>query len=192
MSRFLMIFCIVLLAGCATTPFQNVWKNEQYAQANFSNILVLAEHQSEAERRLWEDALVKAITDSGHHASAGYIFVSEDLETKEEMFAVAQRTNADAIIMTRLHGSETRTQITTEYIPGHAWVDWYGHSRFWWYARPEVYQYQVAIMEVSLFDVAAQALVWTGTIEIVEPISDKNTNTSKKVVKTLQKEGFLK
>ncbi|GEM_PF-4127282 len=189
-SYLLAVFCALLVTGCATTTsFQNTWKNTRYAQPQFSSFMVLAEHQSEAERRLWEDALVKAISASGYQATAGYAHVADDLATRDDMFDAVHETGVDAIILTRLHAPETRTQFTTQPM----WSGWYGSPYYGWYgAAPTAYQYQVAMMEVSVFDMATRELVWTASTEIEAPFSTKNDRLAETIVKAFQPEGLLR
>ncbi len=79
------------------------------------------------------------------------------------MEAAVARSGADALMMTRLLGIDTRTNVSTVMVPGPmlgpgfgpgsgprpGW--WGGYSG--WYAVPQVTQYQVATAETTVFDV---------------------------------------
>lgn len=69
---------------------------------------------------------------------------------------------------------------------------WYGlYAR--WYPVTEVHQYDVALVETSLFAADSKRVVWSGMTETYEPTSVAKSapGFADVIVKTLQQRGLL-
>jgi hypothetical protein len=78
-----------------------------------------------------------------------------------------KQAGADAAVITRLVRVEKKTEVTPGfYQPGPA--AWLGY-----YEPPTLYQRDIYISETSLYDLTKNQLVWSGTVQTVDP-SDIN------------------
>ena len=79
--------------------------------------------------------------------------------------------------------------------PGYGY-GWYGPYAGWysgWYATPLVTQYDVVIVETSLFDAKTKRLVWSATSQTVDPASVQKEAPAfaDTIIGALQKAGLL-
>jgi opacity protein-like surface antigen len=100
-------------------------------------------------------------------------------------------SGAEALLMVRLLGIDTQTNISPMWVPGPGF-GWYGVYSGW-YAVPQVTQYQIAVVETTLFDTQTRRLVWSGTSETFNPTSVQKDapGFADLIVSTLQKSGLL-
>jgi hypothetical protein len=183
---FSLILVLLTLTGCASVRIQNAWMNEQYRDTRFTRFFVLAQHETTTDRRLMEDTLVSAIEKTGQKASAGYRFLpGDDRAEKEEITKALRAANADTLLLVQTKGTKTRTQVSTQITPTLMWHGWYGWYNQW-YTMPVVYQYEVAVIEASLFDANQDNLIWSGVAEMILPYSNKISEFSIRLVKELQ------
>lgn len=194
--RLLSLAALLLLASCASTTLRDSWYYTDYRGGVPGRVFVLAVNSSGAERRTMEDAMVAAIDATGSHAVRGYRHLPGDgKETESAIDNAVHAAQADALLMIRLKRIETRTQVMPPpavYGPriyGWGWYGWYDA----WYAAPNVYQYDVATVETSLFDARTRQLVWSGTTETLDPfpVAAKAPEFSRTIVSALQARGLL-
>jgi hypothetical protein len=185
--------------GCASTRLVSQWKSPEYAAPRFSRILVIGVSRQPGLRRTFEDEFVDRLRAAGVDALPSYREIPEDGPVADARLREAvERAHADAAIVTRLIRVETRTSVTPGYYhpaPGLGWGFYDGYSAAWfgYYEPPLVYQYEVYISETSLYDMAGNRLVWTGTAQTTSP-GDLDTEIRRYVgvvIKALEKQGLL-
>lgn len=168
------------LTGCASTRIVNQWRNADYASARFQKVLVFGVSAQQSIRRTFEDEFVARLGRRGVSAEPSYRYVPEEGRVDEARIKQAVTVaGADAAIITRLIRMETRTQFTPGYYappPAFTLGFYHGYSAAWfgYYEPPRMYQYEVYTSETSLYDIARNQLVWTGTAQTTEP-GDLNT-----------------
>jgi hypothetical protein len=182
-----------VVAGCASTTMQSTWRDPAYAGGAFRKVLVLGQSARDVTaRRVLEDTLAAQIRATGADAVPGWQFLPGEGPLDEAGFnASVAASGADGMLMVRLLGIDTQTNVSTVLMPGPGF-GWYGYySR--WYAMPQVTQYQIALVETTLFDVKSRRIVWSGTSETFNPTSVQKDapGYAELIVRTLQQGGFV-
>ena len=136
-------------------------------------------------------------------------FRDEGQGNEAEMEAAVAQSGADALLMTRLLGIDTRTNVTTVMVPGSVWGPGFGPGfgpgpgfgagpGWWgpyqsWQAVPQVTQYQIATAETTLFDVKTHRIVWTATSQTFNPTSvqQEAPGLASAVIGALQTRGLI-
>jgi len=173
----------LLVVGCASTTLQSTWVDPGYTGGPFKKFFVVGLSAREVTtRRVFEDIVVAKLQAAGAQAvPAWQSFGDEGRASEGQMEAAVAQSGADALIMTRLLGIDTRTNVSTAMVPGpmlgpgfgpgpgygYGW--WGGYSG--WYAVPQVTQYQVATAETTVFDVKTHKIVWSATSQTFNPRS---------------------
>ena len=175
-SPLLAVAAALCLTSCASTRIVNQWRNSDYvASPRFQKVLVIGVSAQQSIRRTFEDEFVARLRERGASAEPSYRYIPEEGRVDEARIDQAvTMAGADAAIITRLVRVETRTQITPGFYtppPASALGFYPGYSAAWlgYYEPPRMYQYEVYISETSLYDIARNQLVWTGTAQSTEP-----------------------
>jgi hypothetical protein len=169
------LLAVLVVAGCATTTLQSTWSDPAFTGGPFKKLFVMGlSARNVTARRVFEDIMVSKLQAAGVEAVPAYQFLNEDGPAGEQSLqaAVAQ-SGADAVMMERLLGVDTRTNYSTMMVPGPALgpgMGWYGPYSGW-YAVPQVSQYQIAMAETTLYDAKSRQLVWTATSQTFNPTS---------------------
>jgi hypothetical protein len=166
---------ILLIAGCASTTLQSTWSDPSFTGGPFRKFFVMGlSARNVTARRVFEDIMVAKLQAAGVQAVPAYQYLNDDGPAGEQSVqaAVAQ-SGADAVMMERVLGVDTRTNVSTELVPGPMMgpgMGWYGPYSGW-YAVPQISQYQVATAETTLYDAKSRQLVWTATSQTFNPTS---------------------
>jgi hypothetical protein len=171
----------LLAVACASTTLQSTWVDPGYTGGPFKKFFVVGlSARDVTTRRVFEDIVVSKLQAAGAQAvPAWQSFGDEGQASERQMEAAVAQSGADALMMTRLLGIDTRTNVSTTMVPGpmlgpgfgpgpgFGW--WGGYSG--WYAVPQVTQYQVATAETTVFDVKTHKIVWSATSQTFNPRS---------------------
>jgi len=157
--------------------------------------VVLGVAHVEAERRAFEDIAVSRLQAAGVDAVPSYLFLPEGGRVPEGRLDEAVRASgADALWMSRVRQIDRRTDVYQTMAPGPAmWgPGWYGMYTGW-YPVTEVRQYDIAIVETTLFDARTKRVVWSGTSETYEPrsVAKEAPGFVDTIVKALRERGLL-
>ncbi len=168
----LLALVAALLAGCASTTLNNAWFDPSYAGGPMRRILVVGVGGTLDTRRTFEDIFAQKLTASGVQGIPGYRFLPDEARRNEPGWdAGVEASGADGVLVVRLLGIDTRTQVYTAMVPGPGF--YYGpYPGVWGPAMmpvPEVSQYQVANVETTLFDTKTHHVVWGGTTQTFNP-----------------------
>ena len=104
---------------------------------------------------------------------------AEEGETAEaRLLEAVKEAGADAAVITRLVRVEKKTEVTPGFYqpaPAVTFGFYPGYSAAWmgYYEPPTIYQRDIYISETSLYDLTKNQLVWSGTVQTVDP-SDIN------------------
>lgn len=181
------------VAGCASTTMQSTWRDPGYTGGAFRKVFVLGQFARDVTaRRVLEDVVVARMQAGGADAVPAWRYLPEDRQAAESTLTAAiTASGADALLMVRLVGIDTQTNVSPMWVPG-AGYGWYGVYSGW-YAVPAVTQYQIAVVETTLFDTRTKRLVWSGTSETFNPTSVQKDapGYAELIVSTLQKGGLL-
>ncbi|HVO94776.1 MAG TPA: hypothetical protein VMT22_18135 [Terriglobales bacterium] len=194
----LIMACIVI--ACASSPrIVNQWSSPQYTSPRFKKIIVVGVSKQASLRRTFEDEFVAQLKLAGVDAVASYLYLPEDGEVAETRLQEAVRqAKADASLITRLIRVEKKTEISPGYYqpaPAFTLGFYPGYHAAWlgYYEPPYVYQHDVYISETSLYDLAGNQLVWSGTVETTDP-SDINKEIKRyieRVIAALKEKNLL-
>jgi len=159
------------LLGCASTSLQSAWYDTSYSGGPFRKILVVGVGATIADRRVFEDIFAQQLTAAGTQGIPGYQFLPDAARQNEPGWdqGVAS-SGCDGLLLVRVIGVDTKTQVSTMMVPGPIYFGPYG--RPWgpqMVAVPEVTQYDVANVETNLFDVKTKRVVWAGTTQTFNP-----------------------
>jgi len=160
------------LSACSTaTPIVSEWRNPAYALGPFKRIMVGGLSRETSVRRNFEDEFVIQLGAAGIDALASYRYIPEDEGIDENnLKQAAQNARADAVLFARSVKMEQKTNYgpTFPYLSfgifgSNVGASWSGLS-----GAPGAYRYNEYTSETTLYDVAKNEVVWTGTIKTTE------------------------
>ena len=181
MSIPVMLVAALLLAACQTTTLQSAWFDPTFTGGPMKKIDVVGVGTNLTDRRVFEDIFAQKLREAGIDGVAGYTVIPDEARAAQQPFTDAvTRTGAQGLLVVRLLGVSTRTQVSTTMVPtGPMW----GGPGMWgggWGGGPwgptmmpvqQVSQYDLATVEATLFDVKTGRAVWSGTTQTVNPTS---------------------
>jgi hypothetical protein len=169
---------VVVLTGWALTacsaanPVISEWRNPAYSSANFKRILVSGPGFATSVRRNLEDEFVAQVRAAGIDALPSYSRLSEEQPDEASIKQAAQELGANAALVVRPIQVERKTEYGPSYFPI-PWFGYYGpHFGASWYGGygvPSVYHYNEYTSETTLYDIAKNEIVWSGTIRTADP-----------------------
>jgi hypothetical protein len=173
--------------GCsATNPVINEWRNPAYGSANFTRILVGGPGFATSIRRNLEDEFVAQLRAAGIDGIPSYSRGAEEQANEPSIKQEAQKLGADAALVVRPLQMERKTEYGPNYFPA-PWFGYYGPhfgaSWYGWYGAPSVYHYNEYTSETTLYDIAKNEVVWSGTIRTTD--SDNVQTAIKSYVTTV-------
>ena len=200
----LILFATSVLASCAATSLVDSWRNPNLSAEKLHKILVVSVTKNNAYRRLNEDVLATELRQRGIEAVPGYTMISgddkADLQTLEKAVDAA---GADGVLTVQTIKVQQKAAIslaTSPTIPVTgiplafpAWNLYGYYGSIGYYEPPYVTTWEVATIQVSLFDAGSGKLRWAGTVQSSEP--EKNIALSKDLARivaaALMKEGVI-
>jgi hypothetical protein len=172
---------VVLLSGCQSTSIRSAWFDSEFAGPPLRKIVVVGSIDSVADGRVFEDTFAERLRAAGVDGIAGHTVIADAARASEAPFVAAVvGSGAQGLLLVRLLGVETRTQVTTTMVPGGmGWWgpgpwggnQWGGHSTRGRVPVQQVSQYDLATVEAKLFDVQTKQLVWAATTSTFNPRS---------------------
>jgi hypothetical protein len=171
-TLFALLALAALVAGCQSTSIRSAWFDTDFAGPPMRKIVVVGDVGTTTDGRVFEDAFTARLRAAGVDAVAGHSLALDDPALPENRFAAAvEGSGAQGLLLVRLLGVDTRTQVTTTMVPGGmAW----GRSP-WGPPAPvhvpvqRVTQYDLATVETKLYDVRTRQLVWAATTSTFNP-----------------------
>jgi hypothetical protein len=184
----------LLAAGCASTTLQDQWRDPAWTAGPFRSFLVVGLGGDPVARRIFEDTMVAKLRASGVSATQAYLLIPDGMQASEpQLDAAVAKAGADALMMTRLRGVQTQTQISTTFVPGPLYgPGWYGYYNAW-YPVQQISQYQIATVDTSVFATSGRVLVWTGVTQTFNPqsVTQEAPGLADVIVKSLAGQGLL-
>jgi len=185
------------LSACSTaTPILSEWRNPAYALGPFKRIMVGGLSRETSARRNFEDEFVVQLRAAGIDALASYRYIPEDEGIDENnLKQAAQKARADAVLFARSVKMEQKTNYgpTFPYLSfgifgSNVGASWSGLS-----GAPGAYRYNEYTSETTLYDVAKNEVVWTGTIKTTESENEQTAIKSyvEAVMKALDAQNLL-
>jgi len=167
----LLLLTVVLLAACASTTIRTAWFDTTFKGGPFKRIVVVGVGGQVADRRVFEDIFAEQLRAAGVDGVPGYTIMPDEARMDDAGFAAAvERSGADGVLIVRLLGVDTRTQVSTAMMPGP--MIWGPSAGFYgptWFPTTQVSQYEIARVESSLYDTKTRRMVWSATTDTFNP-----------------------
>jgi len=163
-----------LVSGCQSTSIRSAWFDTDFAGPPMRRIIVVGIVNNVTDARVFEDTFAEKLRAAGIDGIPGYTVILDDARATDAAFAAAVvASGAQGLLLVRLLGVDTRTQVSTTMVPGGVhWgqAPWGGPTRTMVPVQ-QVRQYDLATVEAKLFDVQTKALVWAATTSTLNPRS---------------------
>jgi hypothetical protein len=174
-SLYVLLALAALVSGCQSTSIRSAWFDTDFAGPPFRKVMVVGDIGTTAGARTFEDDFAAKLRAAGVDAIASHTVKLDDPNVTEASFVAAVTgSGAQGLLLVRLLGVDTRTQVTTTMVPGGmAWgrSPWGGPASRTMVAVPQVRQYELAAVETKLYDVQTRQLVWAATTSTFNPTS---------------------
>lgn len=208
MRQILKIACLILvtsiLYSCASVSMVDTWRNPEIRAARLQKVLVVSITKNDSSRRVYEDMLVSELSRHRVDAVAGYTLIAAGERASWSVLERAmKKAAAQAVLTVQTIKVEQQTTVNPGYVnnyPGY----WYPHAYPSWdlpgyygsmagYGPAYISTYDVATMQVNLFDAASGKLIWAATLESTEPekVTSVGQDLAEKVVQALAKQGLI-
>ena len=177
---FPLLVVALLLAACQTTSIQSAWFDPNFSGGPMKKIAVVAAGTNLSNQRVFEDVFAERLRVAGVDGVAGWTMIADEARATEAPFTAAvTKSGAQGLLVVRLLGVDTRTQVTTTMVPtsamwgGSRWGGGWGGGAFGPSMVPvaEIQQYDLAMVETMLYDVATGRVVWAATTQTLNPSS---------------------
>lgn len=198
-----MLVATLLLAACQTTSIQSAWFDPSFTGGPMKKIDVISIGTNLTDRRVFEDIFAQKLRDAGVDGVAGYTVIPDEARAAQQPFTDAVvRTGAQGLLVVRLLGVDTRTQVSTTMVStGPMW----GGPGMWgggWGGGPwgpsmvpvqQVSQYDLATVEATLFEVKTGRAVWSATTQTVNPnsVQQETPNFAALIIAQLAGHGII-
>jgi hypothetical protein len=174
-SLYVLLALAALVSGCQSTSIRSAWFDTDFAGPPFRKVMVVGDVGTTAGARTFEDDFAARLRAAGVEAIASHTVQLDNPNVTEASFVAAvANSGAQGLLLVRLLGVDTRTQVTTTMVPGGmAWgrSPWGGPPSRTMVAVPQVRQYELAAVETKLYDVQTRQLVWAATTSTFNPTS---------------------
>ena len=173
-SMFAWAMLAALLSGCQSTTVRSAWFDTNFTGPPLRKIVVSGFANNIADGRVFEDAFVEKLRAVGVEAVAGHsLGLGESNLTEAAFVGAVVNSGAQGLLLVRLLGVDTRTQVTTTMVGGG--MGWgtgpWGTTAWPMMPVQQVSQYDLATVETKLFDVKTKQLVWAATTTTFNPRS---------------------
>ena len=169
----LLLLLAVIASGCASTQIVNAWQDPKFSGPPLKKIMVIGVTKQTGIRRTFEDEFVRVLDADGVKGVASYLFIPEDGEVSKERLAQAvKESGVKGVIIARLIKVKVQTQVYAAPYAGLPYFGFHGYYSSAWVGYndlPQLYSYDVATSETSLFDAASGTLIWSGTTQTFSP-----------------------
>ena len=194
-----------MLCSCASVSVVDTWRNPNLRGTRAHKVLVVSFARKDASRAVYEDTLVSELNKQGVEAVASYSMISgATLPDWKALDRAVRSTGAQAVLFVQTIKVEKQTTVQPGAVampyPGY----WYPPAFPEWdfpgyyrsmalYGPGYVTTYDVATIQVNLFDASSDKLLWAGTMQTTEPenVTRVGQDLARKVVKSLKKEGLI-
>ncbi|MBJ6723878.1 DUF4136 domain-containing protein [Geomesophilobacter sediminis] len=199
-----LILAISLLSSCASTTLRDTWSNPAFHGYKVHKLVVVSLGKKDPNRRVYEEVIAAELNKRGIAAVTGHnLLPAEERLDWPTLEGALKRASADSVLTVQTVRVEQQTIVQPGYTstyPGYwyppAFPSWslygyYGASMY--YEPPYVSTYDLATIQVNLFDMGTGKLIWAATAQSSEP--ERITEVSKELAdivrEQLAKAGLL-
>ncbi len=194
-----LLIALLFVTGCTTTRVSTLWQDPAYTGGPFHKLLVAGVSDRPGVRRSFEDRFVAALETRGAAAVAAWRVLPDQAEPSQgTLLGAARKAGADGLLVTRLMGIREQTVYTPPtFSIGPGYYGAYGGSAgvVWSYGFGAGYYstYTNVFLEINLYDVRSERLVWSGQSKTFDPADVKQIveEVPPKVVEALGQAGLL-
>jgi hypothetical protein len=203
LKYFGLIWATSLFCSCASISMNETWRNPGIKAGPLKKVLVVSITKKDASRRVYEDMLINELSQHGVAAVAGYTLLPDGRSDRNALDQAVKKVAAQAVLTVQTVKIERQTTVQPGYIdpyPGR----WYPEAFPSWdlygyygsmsnYGPTYISSYDVATMQVNLFDASSGKLIWAATLQSSEPeqVISVGKDLASLVVKALAKEGLI-
>lgn len=193
-AGWLAVAACVVLTACSTPQLTSVWRSPDFSGPVPKQILVIGISKSDSHRRIFEDSFARSLRDAGIAAATSYALLPESGPlSRADIRDAVTRTGSDAILVTRLLRVDQRISVSPGYMgPGYGgFYGWYGAA--WASMPPQVDQYDVLVIESTLWDFKQEKVIWSGTSETIaeQDVGGLTTKLARVLIERMRKDGVL-
>ena len=190
----------LLLAGCASSGLQGVWRDPAYAGSPMTNVLVIAMKRDPVRRRLWEDGLVGPLSRHAMTATPSYLRFPNALPDTQQVREVVRARAYDGVIVVSRLPNDVEHKVVlgpVETVPGVTTGEWTSRYTTYWVQQqqaPSLETQQVVRLVVELWTTEhGGRVVWTATGHSVDPTSVEQVKRelADSVVPALEKQKLI-
>ena len=181
-----------LLSACTGLKVHS-WSDPAYAQRPMGKTLVVGVGSEDTARRSYEDILANALDAAGVQTVKSYSLLPQsDILSEAEVQKAVKSTDAKSVIVTWVASVKDKKEYVQPIYHG----GYYGHYEFSYrhmHTSEYSYSYAESNIEIALYDVASEKLVWSGKTSVTDDTSDKKNMQalSASIIKDLKKLGMI-
>jgi len=192
-----------LICSCAAVSLTDTWRNPTLPSPGLKRVLVVSILKNDASRRIYEDMLGNELAGHGVEPVLGYTLMPEDGGKWSELDKAMKKASAQAVLTVQTIKVQQQTTVQPGYVTTYPGM-WYPEAFPSWdlygyygslanYGPAYISTYDVATMQVNLFDAASGKLIWAATLKSDEPekVTAVGQELAKKVVEALVKAGII-
>ena len=167
------MLAVLALTGCAAPTVLNTqWANPQFTAKPIKSILVVGVISDSANRRGFEDAMVKTLEARGVRAQPSYRFAPDDgVIPQQKMQQAVQQSGATGVLLSRVVNVSQSVKVSPGMYMGppvgYGFGGFYGYYGGMWassmYVPPTVYTEQNVVADTRLFEASNFLLVWSAS-----------------------------
>jgi len=193
----------LVTAGCMSTQETNLWMDPAYHSGPMKKILVIAMRRDQLTRRMWEDAIVQAVSGKKHAgtvAVASYQLFPDSVPDSLNARQKTQEDSFDGVLLVANASIDT----TMSYVPGYSSEEPVTIYNYRWERYVTYYEtiYHPGYTETdSIISVRTDLmapnnggkLVWSVTSEAIDPSSPDQIRRAlaERIEKLLKKERLI-
>ena len=198
------LLAAALLSSCASVSLVDKWRNPGVHTARIQKALVVSITKKDSNRAVYEDLFVNELAAHGVVAVASHTLMPSNAKPERAILDEAvKKSAADAVFTAQTIKVERQTTVQpgfTSTYPGY----WYPEAFPTWdlygyygsmdaYGPAYISSYDIATIQVNVFDTSSGKLLWAATFQSSEPekVISVAKDLADKVAKALQKEGLL-
>ncbi len=170
------LLIVLLFFGCSKSTLVTSWEKSAHNAYQMKKVLVIAVFKDPITQSIYENSFVNLLKKSGVEAVAGnkYKLSGPDKPSKQAIDSVLEKSGATSLLITHVLSISTQTYhdppMEDYVVYGGYWDSYYGYHSYVYHqiwAAETTTQQRYERMEVTLFDAASNAPVWSARSESV-------------------------
>ena len=199
-----LLSAVSILCSCASVSMVDTWRNPTVKVARLHKVLLVSITKKDNNRSVYEDVLASELGKHGVVAIASHTLMPSGTKTERaDLDAAVKKSGADAVLTVQTVKVERQTTVQPSFAstyPGY----WYPEAFPTWdlygyygsmdaYGPTYISSYDIATIQVNVFDTASGKLLWAATMTSSEPekVISVAKDLASKVIASLEKEGII-